>query len=211
MISKRTTAIVLGLTMVCLIGCSSSKTVQVPPRMDLMRYGTIGMISFSSQDESGLNDQASRQFLAALQSAQPGLPVLELGDQNSLLAFLEARSLDPKTIRAIGEAYGVDVVIFGAFETKEVKPKFSMGSLMESVSASAEIEASLNAQIYDARSGATLWTKLTRGKETVAGLSLSKSGISGVGASDPDDVQEKLVRILVAEATEDFRPSYMRQ
>ena len=68
MISKRTTAIVLGLTMVCLIGCSSSKTVQVPPRMDLMRYGTIGMISFSSQDDSGLNDQASREFLAALQS-----------------------------------------------------------------------------------------------------------------------------------------------
>jgi hypothetical protein len=191
--------------------CSSSKTIEVPARMDLRGYGTIGLVGFSSEKAEELSQQASREFLSAIHSAQPGVAVLELGDARSVLPSLDRGSLDIKTIRKIGEEYGVDVIIFGVLETKEVRPKISIGSTLESVSARAEVEGLLNAKMFDTRNGATIWTKTARCKETVANLSVSGGELSAAGAHYPDAAREKLVRVLVAETTEDFRPSYVRQ
>ena len=193
------------------VACSSSKTIQVPARMDLRGYGTVGMLEFSSARSGELGRQASREFLSAIQSAQPGVPVLELGDAQGAVTPVGGGSLDLATIRRLGEEYGVDVIIFGVFETKEVRPKVSIGSALESLSARAEIEGLLNTKMFDTRNGATIWTKTARCKEEVASVSLANGELSTAGANYPDTAREKLVRVLVAETTEDFRPSYVRQ
>jgi hypothetical protein len=193
------------------VACSSSTRVQIPPRMDLRSYGTVGMIRFSSEETEDLSRQASQEFLSNIQSAQPGVAVLELGDAKGVLASLGAGTLDVATIRRIGDAYGVDVIIFGVLETKEVRPRVSIGSILESVSARAEIEGSLDAKMFDTRNGATIWTKSARCQKTVASLSVSEGGVSAAGADHPDTAREKLVRVLVAQTTEDFWPSYVRQ
>jgi hypothetical protein len=213
MLNRRTAALViLGAVLGLMTACSSSRLVQIPPRMDLRGYGTVGMIEFASNHEENLHEEASREFLTALQDAQPGVPVLELGSERQVLRSLPAEGLDPGTIRAIGEKYQVDVCLFGVLETKEAKPKVSIGSTMESLSASAEVEASLTAKLFDTRSGATLWSTSARGKETLGSLSVSpREGLPEVGVSHSDDALDRLVHSLVATATRDFRPSWVRE
>ena len=194
-----------------LAACSSSTLVQVPPRVDLTKYGAIGMIEFGSGDSQNLGRQASREFLSALQAAQPGVAVLELGDEARVLQSLGADALDPETMRSIGDKYQVDAVIFGVLDTKPVKPKLSVGSAIESLSASAEIEANLNAKMFEAQTGATVWSSVARDRATVAEFSVSGEGLSGFGASYPDEANERLVTGLVSLATSDFRPTYVRQ
>jgi len=191
-------------------GCSSSK-ILVPPRVDLARYGTIGMIEFTSTGDAKLGGEASREFLAAIHAAQPGTPILELGHERGLLGAVNGKALDPETIRAIGEKYRVDAIVVGMLGAQEVKPKVSVGASLENLSASAEMEGLLDARIFDARSGATIWTAAARAKEQVARVDLSKGGLSSVGASAPDDARSRLVQSLVERATMDFWPRWERQ
>ncbi len=190
------------------VGCSSPR-VLVPPRMDLARYGTIGMIEFGSKGSRGLGEAASREFLAAIHSAQPGTPVLELGDEQRVLGAVQAESLDPEAIRSIGAKYKVDAIVVGMLGAQEVKPRVS-GSL-DGVSASAELEGLFDARIIETESGATIWTTASRAKETIARVSLSTGGISGGGTTTTDDAKSRLVRCLVESATEDFWPRWEKQ
>lgn len=191
-------------------GCGSSK-VLVPPRMDLARYETIGMIEFSSSGVQNLAGTASREFLAAIHSAQPGTPVLELGNEAQVLSVIHAQSLDPAAIRSIGEKFHVDALVVGMLGAQEVKPRLSVGPSLESLSASAELEGVLDARILETRSGATIWTAAARAKEPLARVNLSGEGLSGVGASLPGDAKTKLVQCLVQRATEDFWSRWERQ
>ena len=50
--------------------------VRVPPRMDLSRFATLGLVDFAARDGGGLGSAATREFLAALQSAQPSFSSL---------------------------------------------------------------------------------------------------------------------------------------
>jgi hypothetical protein len=188
--------------------CSSSK-VLIPPRVDLARYGTIGMIGFSSTS-GDLGEMASREFLAAVQQAQPGTPVLELGEQTQVLGTIRADALDPQTIRSIGEKYGVDAVVVGVLGAQEVRPKVAVNP-SEWISASAELEGTLDARILETRSGATIWTAAARSREQVARVDVSGGGLSGIGANHPDEAKQRLVRGLVEQATIDFWPHWERQ
>lgn len=208
--SIRSGARLLFAAAVLVAGCSSSK-ILVPPRVDLARCGTIGMIEFTSMDDTKLAGEASREFLAAMHSAQPGTPVLELGNERALLGALNSKSLDPETIRAIGEKYRVDTIVVGMLGTQEVKPKVSVGASLENFSASAEMEGLLDARIFDARSGATIWARSARAKEQVARVDLSMDGLSGMGANTPDDARSRLVQSLVERATIDFWPRWEKQ
>lgn len=199
----------IGIASIVVSACASK--VLVPPRVDLARYGTIGMIEFSSDDGEGLGPLASQEFVAAIQSAQPGVPILELGEKGRVLRSVQRDALDPEAISAIGEKYRVDAVVAGDFDAEGVRPKFSMGSMMKSMSASAYIEGVLIARIFEARSGATIWMNTARGRETVAHVDISKSSLPHFGAQDPGDAQGRLVRGLVARLTTDFWPHYEKQ
>lgn len=196
--------VLVALAALALGGCSSSSMVQVAPRMDLRSYGTIGMLQFSSAGDEEIGRQATREFLTALQSAQPGIPVLEIQAP-------AGTAMDPETIRALGQEHHVDALIVGVLEAKPVKPKVAVGGGLESLTAKAEIEGQLNAKLYDSDSGATIWSTLSHGRETVASLSVSGGGLSGIGADSRDDASSRLVRGLVDRATEDFRPTWVRQ
>lgn len=203
----------IGIVVAVLVlaGCSSSRMVQVPPRMDLSTMGTIGMVEFRSpQGSVELSRQANRQFLTELQAAQPGVPVLELGDETNVLGSTDVGRLDPETVRALGEKHQVDVLLFGVLEAEEVKPKVSIDSGWQGLNARAEIEGTLTAKMYDARTGATLWTCAATDRCTIAALSVSGGGLSGGGTADADGARSALFQGLVAKATNDFRPSWVR-
>jgi hypothetical protein len=189
------------------LGCTKPK-VWVPPRIDLHRYGTLGMIECESAQ--GYGPMATQQFVANLHSAQAGVPVLELGPLDHVLRSVGHETMGPDAVRAIGEKHRVDVVITGDLEIDQMRPHFSIQSLTEA-NASAEIVGTLNARILDARSGATVWSDQARGERTVAHLNMVSGQRPQFGAVDAAGEHAQLVSWLVNRVTGDFRGYWARQ
>ncbi|MFI5316950.1 MAG: hypothetical protein ACHQ6T_14715 [Myxococcota bacterium] len=186
-------------------GCSTPRPqVRVPPRVDLARLGTLGLVDFASPGNEVTGTLATREFLAALQSAQPGTPVLELGDQRQLLAELGRTALDADAVRAIGEKHHVDALILGTLDSQRVSPKVALDPSAVFASASAQLQGSLDTRIVDTRSGATVWSNAARARAEIAGADLTSRGLSNVTTNSPDDARETLVTRLVNHATADF-------
>ena len=82
---------VLGLALVA--ASCSSRRVLVPPRVDLHAFGTIGLVRFSPQTFDGLSTRATAEFLSAIHAAQPGVRVLELGEEAPLLHTVASHAL----------------------------------------------------------------------------------------------------------------------
>lgn len=181
------------------LACSSPRPkVLVPPRVDLASFGNLALVEFSATGGERLGMLASREFLAAMQAAQPGTPVLELGAERRLLS---GASLDLQAVRALGEKYGVDAIVVGSLDAHNVKPNVSFDSAVRWVTASAELEGILSARIVDTRTGATLWSSGARAKKQVAHIDLSSGTVAGTGV---DDARQELIETLVGTTTADF-------
>lgn len=194
-----------------LSGCAQHPQVRVPPRLDLADYGTIGVIEFSTDAERDLGEFATTRFLQAMQSAQSGVPVLELGSRDRVLDAVGHEELDFEAVRAIGDKYHVDTLLVGKLDVTEVRPKFKLSTALDSLRVKAQVEASLAVKLYAADSGATRWTRSARGAKTLAQVSVLAGGKPTVHASDPEDAYSSLVAWLVNQVTEDLRPHYARR
>ena len=204
----RTIAVILSLSLSILFGCSHTEKVRVPPRIDLKAYKTIGVIDFSITAESDLREFVTQRYIQTVQSAQPGVRLLELGTKEHVLTTVSRKQLDPAAIKFIGSAYHVDALIFGHFSASEPKPNVRLSSTWQSMHAGAIVEASLISKLWETGSGVTLWTNSTMRKEPVASLKADTSGNIEFGASDPKKTYTNLVPELVYENTTDFRSSY---
>lgn len=189
----------------------SSKRVMVPPRIDLQDYPVIALVQFTSNADGNLASFASQKFVETLQSSQPGVRVLELGDSREVLAAVGHTDLDYKSVRAIGEEFGADAVIVGDLEVTDVKPSFDLSGMLTSGSVRADVEAGLAVRLFDGRSGATIWTSSCQDKESVAHIGLTSNGGATFGAEDPEAAYGKLVNGLVYAITDDFRVHYVKQ
>lgn len=205
--SLRTILVLFAIVPLVALGCSTKPPrVWVPPPVDLADFGALGMVEFDAPAGDGLGALTSREFMSAIQRAQPGTSVLELGDEKRLLAAIAHPELDPEALRAIAEKYHLDALIVGVLEPALVQPKLAFDSGAPWMSASAKLESSLAVRILETRSGATLWSASTHARADVARVDLSTSGVSSMGASQPDEARLTLVRRLVTGATQDFRP-----
>jgi hypothetical protein len=195
----------IGLAVSC--GGPRVPRVKVPPRVDLSAYGNLGMVQVSVDGEADLQQLASERLLAAIQAAQPGTPILELGSEQEVLAAVGHERLDAAALRAVGQHYGVDAVITGHLTLSKIKPRIGFSSVLTAVSAQAEVEGALNAKLLETQRGATVWANGAQGQAQVAALSLTR-GVSSIGASDPEKAYGRLVQGLVDRLTWDFRPHY---
>jgi len=208
---KRYTAAVGFLCLLALFwGCSSTR-VLVPAKIDLRGMGTIGLLDFAPRAANDLNVQASREFMAVVHSAQPGVPILELGDQQAVLGSLGHHAIDPAAVRAIGAQHHVDVLVTGTLEARRIKPSFRLGRDAESISAGAEIGGALTIRMYETRSGATIWTTSSECSEPLASIRVANGELSGIGTNDPAGAESRLTRRLVELATGDLWPRWVRQ
>ncbi len=206
--NRQVGVVALGAAFAVLSGCARHPQVRVPPRLDLADYGTIGVIEFSTAAERDLGEFATQRFLQAMQSAQSGVPVLELGSRDRVLAAVGHEELDFEAVRAIGDKYRVDSVLVGKLDVAKVRPRFKLSKALDSLRVKAQVEASLSVKLHAADSGATRWTRSARGAKTLAQLSVLAGGKPSVHASDPEDAYSSLVAWLVNQVSEDLRPHY---
>jgi hypothetical protein len=194
------------------LGCASHEiTVEVPPRIDLHPYQTIGIMEFSSNSGKKLNQFATQKFESAIQSAQPGVRFLELGPENEVLKSVGRYRLDPDTVKAIGQKYGVSTIFSGSYTISHVKPRVSFGESLSSVSASANVSVSMVSKQWDTGTGATIWTNSRQGQWQVARVHKDMQDPISFRVSNPEDRYEQFVGELVYALTNDFRPHYERR
>jgi hypothetical protein len=198
----------IAALMLLLAGCSKTVTVQLPPRVDLAEWPVIGVVQFSSDTHGKLAESSTQKFIMNLQSAQPGVRLLELGGRDELLQAIAHKEMDPAAIKAIGQKYGVQAVFTGQLSVTEAKPNVSFSRDLSSASAGASINGKLDAKLQETATGATAWSNGAHGKWSIGGLTLGSGGISDVGYSDPDEKYEEMIRELANVATNDFRPRY---
>ena len=201
-----TLALIATVTMFC--GCTHTEKVQVPPRVELKTYRTIGVIEFSTNAEDTLKPYVTQNFIENIQSAQPGTRILELGDEDQLLRSMGQSKLNLETIQSIGRTYGVDALIVGYLEVSEIKPKINIYAPAKTLNAKAYIEAALRTRILETDSGATFWTRATSARTHVAKIYVTDRGALSFGVSDPREKYGKLVPHLVYDNTSDFRSQY---
>jgi hypothetical protein len=191
-------------------GCGGS-SVLMPPRIDLQAFQRIGLVEFTSNAEGDLQALASQEFIQQMQSSQPGVPVLELGDEDEVLGAIGRDKFDPEAVQAMQERYNVDAVIVGTLEVTDVKPKVNLTQLLTTMDVQADVEAALTTRLLEGESGATLWTRSARSKQTVAHAGLDSQGGIHFGAEDPEAAYGSLVQALVDHVTQDFRPYWVKQ
>lgn len=190
-------------------GCISPR-VEIPPKIDLREYERVGIISLTSNAEGNLDEFATQEFLEAITEDQK-VGIIELGDGDSLLRSVGQRSLNPNTLRAIGEKYSVGAVILGNLEISDVRPMFKLSSLIKHIGVKAEVEAFMTAKLLETDYGATVWTDSARDTETVAGITIFPGGRAFFDARDAEEAYGDLVGSLIRETTVDFRVTYERR
>jgi hypothetical protein len=183
----------------------------MPAPVDLHAFGTIGLLEFTSVAGADINILASREFLAAIHSAQPGVPVLEIGDRQRGLAAVGHAAIDADAIRALGKRHQVDTLLVGELDARRVTPGVRLGAGFESLSAGADLQGALTVRMYDTRTGATLWTEAVTGSTPIAAVAVANGDLSGLGVTDPHAAESRLVQALVSRATQDFWPYWVRQ
>jgi hypothetical protein len=206
-------SLLFGVVVLLLAAGCSSKTrtvrVAVPPRVNLAAYPLVGLVTFTSNAKGELDRLAAQKFLQAVQSAQPGTRVIELGPEAHVLASVNARSWDAATFKAIKEKHGVDVLVMGRLDVERARPDFNLSTVVKKLSVRADVNASLNARLLETNSGATMWSDGSQLTTNVAHARFNDRGEGHFGASDPEAAYGEMVDALVWEVTDDFREHYV--
>lgn len=191
-------------------GCAHTVTVEIPPKIDLQSYQTIGIVEFSSNSNENLNRIATQKFMGFIQNAQPGVRFLELGPEDQLVTRLGRDSLDIEAIKAIERTYGVSSVFTGSFEISNVQPNVRIGADLSSIHASAAVSISMVSKHWETVSGATIWSNSRQGRWKVGGIHSDSKDIS-FSMNTSDDQYGRYLGELAFALTDNFRPHYEKR
>ncbi len=209
MIRKKIRLLFVMLLTAALAACGGKKvTVEIPPQIDLTTLGTIGVIAFEVQSDRQVPGDITLHFIQHLQAAQPGVPILELGDQDNILHEVGFGALDTEAVKAIGNKHGVDSLLTGTLEVTHSLPDVKFGQDLTSMSAATFVRGNLNARLRQTSNGATVWSNGAHGKWKMAGLDIAAGSPASIGISNVEDKYLKMLQELARVGTADFRVRY---
>ena len=177
----------------------------VAPRVDLRAYPVVGLVTFSSNATCDLDRLGTEKFLQAVQAAQPGARVVELGPEAQVLASVNRHAWDAATIRAVQEAHRAR-----ADRVKKSRPdvRLSTASLFKQISVRSDVDATLTARLESA-TGATIWTNSAACTTNLAHASFNARGHGHFGATHPESAYGEMLDGLVDRVADDFRVHYV--
>ena len=208
-LNLRTFKIFLGSLVVGLsaVGCAHTIVVEIPPRIDLQQYKTIGIVEFVSNSKENLNQIATQKFMGFIQNAQPQVRFLELGPEDQLVKKLGRDSLDIEAVKAIEKKYGVSSVFTGSLEISYSMPNISIRTDLSSLRATAVVNISMVSKHLDTESGATIWSNSRQGHWKVAGFTSNSKDIS-FSMNNSEDQYGRYLEELAFAVTDNFRPHH---
>jgi hypothetical protein len=201
-----------ALLVLCAAACGGGvplHDVLLPPQMDLVPYGHIGLVTFTTENAKGkLAELATGKFEEYVLGAQHGIEVLELGAPERLLQRAGATVLGAAAAQALAtDSNPVPVVFFGHLKVSNVKPS---GGLLGVVHLEGTVTVELDVALLSTKTGGTLWRSSATRSEKVGGLSI-EGGIPYFSAEDPNDAYGHLINSLVYDVTYDFRSTWVKR
>lgn len=182
----------------------------VPPAYDLTQAGSLGLVMFKAEGAKGdLDATATQLFLQEINAAQ-GVPVVELGPADAVLADLGKASFDRDAALAIGEKQGLEAFFVGEMTVTKVKPRVDLAApLQRTLLARSAFDVALKVRLVSGRDGATLWTRSSQGQATVGAVGIN-GGAPVFSVRDKDTAMYQLLRNMAFRLTWDFRPTRRR-
>ncbi len=202
----------LGGTVLSLASCTKTVDVYYPPRFDLAQFGRLGLITFSDNAQPSVAEYATEQFQNQIQSAQVGIPIVELGTEEKVLKSISSSQLDIAAMRKIGQLYKVSALFTGNVVYSDVKTNVNLGDIIElDASVDTTLHATLSAKLIETEGGATVWSNSTSWKRKLGNVSVNgETGVT-VGTEGYDDAYRKLIPDMVRDITYDFRGRYVKE
>lgn len=203
-------AFVIVAVMLVVISCG--RKVMVPPRIDLTQHEVIGIIEFECDKQGDLAPLTTRKFTEAIRRDQEMIRIVDLGTEAEVLREIGHNKLSKAAFQAIGEEYDVETVFTGDLFISDVRPDISLELIFTAgMSVSAEVDATLEAQMVETESGASLWNTSSSATREIGYVSVWEGGGFVFDAEDPERAYGKLVNTLIEDASQDFRVTWRRE
>jgi len=186
------------------------RSVLVPPTLDLRSYGRLGLVTFTVENAKGsLHEFATERFSEDMLAAQPGIEVLELGTQDSLLRRVGENDLGIAAAQELGKQREVGAVFAGHLKVTNPKGTGGLAGLV-TPHLEATVRVDLTVRLLSTRSGATLWRSSAWATERVGHVALV-GGQLDFSAKDPKEAYGPLVNTLIRLVTQDMRSTWQQQ
>jgi hypothetical protein len=194
-----------------ILAAACAKYMIVPPAINLLDYGDIGLVTFRVENAKGELDAIGTQlFLQEVQRTQR-VPIVEFGKFDEVLARIGKSTFDLEAAKAIGEQYGVHAFFMGDIKISKVKPQVDLiGALGDGVAMRAKFDIFVTGRLISTETGATLWTESTERQGTVGLFSMGPDQVPYFGLSDKNEAMNNLLREIMYRLTWDFRPTRQR-
>lgn len=202
----------LAVAILFLVSCAKSVNVYHPPRLDLTRYGRMGMITFNDNAQPSVAEYATEQFQNQIHSAQVGIPIVQLGTEATVLNSIGSNRLDQEAMAKIGERFKVSAVFTGEVVYSDVETNVNLQDILDlKASADTTLNATLSVKLFETEGGATVWSDSTSWKRKLGNVSVNgNTGIS-IGTKGYEDAYRKLIPDMVYDVTGDFRGRYVKE
>jgi hypothetical protein len=207
--NSRRVAVLLVLGAAACGGGTPLRNVLLPPQVDLVQYGRVGLVTFTTENAKGkLAALATGKFEEYVLGAQHGIEVMELGAAEPLLQRVGATDLGAAAARVLAaDSNPVPVVFFGNLKVSNVKPS---GGLLGIAHLEGTVTVELSVALLSTKTGGTLWRSSSTRSEKIGGLAII-GGVPTFSAEDPNDAYGHLINALVYDVTYDFRSTWVKR
>ena len=189
-------------------GCT--ERVLVPPRIDLKQHEIVGVIDFDCSGKGELGPFLTDRFVDGIRRDQELVRIVRLGTEAEVLADIGQSRLDQNAFKAIGQKRQIKTIFTGNVVVSDVKPNFAIGQSLTHFGVSADVDATLNAQMVETDTGASLWSRSSRAVERIGGVEIFGDKSFTFDADDPENAYGRLADSLVHAVTYDFRSRWIR-
>jgi hypothetical protein len=212
--SRNLVCSIAAVSVLVLCGCASSPPVRrvwVEPRVDLKPYETIGMVEFSSPSKGRLAALATRRFAEAARRDQDMLRMIDVGSRQQALASVGRGTWDPESFQVIGRKHGVRTMFQGTLTISNIRPTVQLSAFLNSGQVTAHVDATLEVQMIETETGASIWSRSASASRTLGGISVFGGKNFAFDADDPQAAYGDLVDFLVGQVARDLQGSWQTQ
>lgn len=192
------------------VGCGGTK-VMVPPRIDLRQHEVLAIIEFSSSREGELGPLATARFVEAMRADQGLVRIVDLGTEPEALRAVGAARLDRAAYQALGQEHDVNTIFTGELIISDIRPAIRITSDLANMGVAADVDATLNVEMVETASGASIWSRSASVTKRVGEVSLLGSRDVVFDADNPERAYGELIDALVVAVSGDFRATWERR
>lgn len=202
------------LSLVLLSGCASAppaRQVWVGPRVDLKPYEIIGMVEFTSASKGKLAGLTTRRFAEAARRDQNMIRMVDVGTKPAALASVGLAQWNAGSCRAVGRKHNARTLFVGTLTMSNVRPSVQLSALFKSGQVTAQVDATLEVEMIEAETGASIWSRSASATRTLGQVSVFGGKDFVFDADDPERAYGDLVDFLVSRVAADLQGSWQTQ